>query len=107
MMGLEPDGGPGTGAGLAIQHGQEPGLSGAEAWHTAPFWLVAGAFFLVSVSFHAFFIHLAPLLTDRGVSPQSAALAMSVSAIGGLVGRLGCGYLLDVFSQFIGKTADQ
>jgi MFS family permease len=102
LMGLAPDGGPGTDAGLAARHGQEQGPSGAEAWHTAPFWLMAGAFFLVSVSFHGFIIHLVPLLTDRGVSPQSAALAMSVAAIGGLVGRLGCGYLLDrVFAPYV------
>ncbi|MBV8056313.1 MAG: MFS transporter [Deltaproteobacteria bacterium] len=97
LMGLAPDGGPGTDAGRAASQGQEYGLRGAEAWHTAAFWLMAGAFFLVSVSFLGFYIHLVPLLTDRGVSPQSAALAMSVASIGGFVGRLGCGYLLDRF----------
>ncbi len=102
LMGLAPDGGPATDAGLAAQHGQEQGLSGAEAWHTASFWLMAWAFFLVSVSFHGCIIHLVPLLTDRGVSPQSAALAMSVAATGGFVGRLGCGYLLDrVFAPYV------
>jgi MFS family permease len=102
MMGLESDGGRGTNARLVVPHGQEPGLSGAEVWHTAPFWLMAWAFFLVSVSFHGYIFHLVPLLTDRGVSPQNAALAMSVSAIGGLVGRLGCGYLLDrVFAPYV------
>ncbi|HJY80591.1 MAG TPA: MFS transporter [Candidatus Binatia bacterium] len=97
MMGLVPDGGSGTDAGLTGQCGQEPGLSGAEAWHTAAFWLMVGAFFLQSVGFHGYFIHLAPLLTDRGVSAQSAALVMSLGAVGTVLGRVGGGYLLDRF----------
>jgi cyanate permease len=96
-MGLWPDGATGPQAGSATRQGQEPGLSGREAWHTGTFWLLVGAVFLLSVSFHGQLIHLVPLLTDRGVSAQSAALAVSVGAVGSLVGRLGTGYLLDHF----------
>jgi cyanate permease len=54
-----------------------------------------GAFFLMSVVFHGCIIHLVPLLTDRGLSAQSAALAASVLGTGALAGRVGVGYLLD------------
>lgn len=36
-----------------------------------------------------------PLLTDRGFSPQSAALVASLLAGAGLIGKIGIGYLLD------------
>ena len=37
------------------------------------------------------------LLTDRGVSVQSAAVASSVVGIALLIARIGTGYLLDRF----------
>jgi len=70
-------------------------LSGRAALRTVAFWRMAGAFSLTAVSFAGCFVHLVPLLTDRGAARQSAALAMSVCAAGSLVGRLVCGYLLD------------
>jgi len=63
---------------VAKRNGQEPGLSGHEVWRTGAFWLMVVAFFLQSVGFHGYIIHLAPLLTDRGVSAQSAAMVMSI-----------------------------
>ena len=95
-MGLWPDGAPGPRVGAARQS-QEPGLSRREAWHTGTFWLLVGAFFLLAVSFFGQLIHLVPLLTDRGVSAPRAALAVSVMAVGSLLGRIGTGYLLDRF----------
>src|SRR5215475_5767032 len=85
-MGLWPDGAMGAPAGVAKRNGQEPGLSYHEAWRTDVFWLMVGAFFLQSVGFHGYFIHLVPMLTDRGVSAQSAALVISVGAVGGMPG---------------------
>jgi MFS family permease len=97
-MGLWPDGAMvAPAAGVAKRDGQEPGLSGREAWHTSAFWLMVGAFFLQSVGFHGYYIHLVPLLTDHGVSAQSAAMVMSLGAVGGMLGRVGGGYLLDRF----------
>jgi MFS family permease len=102
LMGLAPDGVLRADAGIASQDSQGQGLSGREAWHSESFWLMVGAFFLASVSFHGCIIHLVPLLTDRGFTPRSAALATSVVATGGFVGRLGCGYLLDrVFAPYV------
>ncbi|NOT53517.1 MAG: MFS transporter [Deltaproteobacteria bacterium] len=96
-MGLWPDGAIVAAAGVAKRTGQEPGLSGREAWHTGAFWLMVGAFFLQSVGFHGYYLHLVPLLTDHGASVQSAALVMSLGAVGGMLGRVGGGYLLDRF----------
>src|SRR5262245_10307577 len=85
MMGLWPDGEAGATATAARQPEPEPGLSSHEARHTATFWVLVSAAFLVSASFVGCLIHLVPLLTDRGVSAQSAALATSVGAGGALL----------------------
>ena len=97
MMGLWPDGGAAAFIGTANQSGQEQGMSGREAWHIGTFWLIFVAFFLISVSVHGCLIHLVPMLTDRGLSAQSAALATSLLGGALLVGRVGAGYLLDRF----------
>ncbi|MCS6924938.1 MAG: MFS transporter [Candidatus Binatia bacterium] len=97
LLGLGPDGAPLVHAEAAQSHHPEPGLSGAEALRTAAFWLMLAAFFLVSASVHGCLIHLVPLLTDRGLSTQSAAFATSLLGGAVLLGRVGTGYLLDRF----------
>jgi len=102
LMGLAPDGVARADAWSTSDDAQGRGLSRCEVWHSRSFWLMVGAFFLASMSFHGCFIHLVPLLTDRGLAPQSAALAMSLAATGSFVGRLGCGYLLDrIFAPYV------
>ena len=96
-MGLLPDGETVVQAGTTKPSGQEAGMSSHEAWHTGTFWLMLGAFFLISVSFHGYIVHLVPLLTDRGTSAQSAALVVSLGATGAVLGRVVGGYLLDHF----------
>jgi MFS family permease len=59
--------------------------------------VLVSAFFLMSASVHGCLIHLVPLLTDRGVSPQLAAMATSLFGGALLIGRVGAGYLLDRF----------
>jgi MFS family permease len=97
QMGLWPDGEANAAATAAKKLEPEPGLSSREARYTATFWLLVSAAFLISASFVGCLIHLVPLLTDRGVSAQSAALATSVGAGGALLARAGTGYLLDRF----------
>lgn len=97
LMGLWPDGEMRAVATAAKKPEQEPGLNSREARHTATFWLLVGAAFLVAASFAGCLIHLVPLLTDCGVSAQSAAVATSVGFGGALLGRAGTGYLLDRF----------
>ncbi|MBI3245322.1 MAG: MFS transporter [Deltaproteobacteria bacterium] len=92
MLGLVSDGMPPS---TATASGKPTGLSSQEARQTGTFWVMVGAFFLMSVAIHGCLIHLVPLLTDRGVSPQGAALATSLLGGALLFGRVGAGYLLD------------
>jgi MFS family permease len=67
------------------------------ALRTLVFWQMVVAFFLVSGTVHGCLTHLAPMLIDRGVSPQNAARATSLLGGAVLVGRVITGYLLDRF----------
>src|SRR5205807_410314 len=58
---------------------------------------MSSAFFLVSLSLNAFLIHIVPMLTDRGISANKAAVATSLIGGGTLLGRVFTGYLLDRF----------
>jgi MFS family permease len=96
-MGLQPDGattGPTYGA---RQDDGDKNIAFSQAWRSNTFWLIAVPFFLMSFSFHGCILHLVPMLTDRGVSPGDAATAASMVGAGGLVARLGSGFLLDLF----------
>ncbi len=95
MMGLEPDGETVGQAETFKPRSPERGLSFHETRHTGTFWLMVGAVFLMSARFHGYIIHLVPLLTDRGLSAQSAALTASLAGGAALIGRVGIGYLLD------------
>ena len=74
---------------------QTEGLTRSEALRSSLLWLLIGAFFVISMSIHACMIHLVPLLKDRGMTPNGAALAASVMGGAGMIGRLAMGYLLD------------
>jgi MFS family permease len=95
-FGLLPDGAPAE----SVAAGSEaivPGLNAADAWRTGTFWLMVCAFFLVSASVQGCMIHLAAMLSDRGISTQVAALGSSLVGAAVLLGRMGTGYLLDRF----------
>jgi MFS family permease len=96
MWGLYPDGERSSVA-LSPRKQHLSGLSAREARQTNTFWVLVSAFFLMSASVHGCLIHLVPLLTDRGVSPQLAAMATSLFGGALLIGRVGAGYLLDRF----------
>ena len=102
LLGLEPDGQIFSPATTQAKNKKEQnlgpgGLSFQQARQTSTFWLLIGVFFLMSASVHGCLIHLVPLLTDRGVSAQNAALATSLLGGALLFGRVGAGYLLDRF----------
>jgi predicted MFS family arabinose efflux permease len=73
------------------------GLRTGEAVRTYVFWLLLSSFFLFSISVNGSIAHLVPMLTDRGFSPERAALAASVLGGATLLGRLLTGALLDRF----------
>ena len=74
------------------------GVTAAEARHSSTFWLMCTSFFLMSVTLCGCMIHMVPMLTDRGISGNAAALAASVLGAATLLGRVGTGYLLDRFA---------
>ena len=95
-MGLLPDGDTDALARSQISVG-EAGPSVSEAARTSAFWIMLFAFFLLTASVHACFLHLPEILTDRGSAARMAALASSVLGVGVFVGRVSSGYLMDKF----------
>jgi MFS family permease len=95
-MGLLPDGASLAQNATQKQNSKE-GLTWREARTSAAFWLMVGAVFLVGASVHGCVLHLASMLSDRGVSPHRVALAITVLGSALMVGRAGSGYLLDRF----------
>ena len=77
---------------------EEAGGSLSGALRTPSFWLVALAFFLATGALVGFLIHMVPLLRDRGMAPERAALAATGFGAAQFAGRLGAGWLLDRLS---------
>ncbi len=73
------------------------GMRAGDAVRTGIFQLLVSAFFLFSIAVNGSIAHLVPMLTDRGFSPERAALAASILGGATLVGRLLTGTLLDHF----------
>jgi MFS family permease len=91
--------GPGVVAEPAPTAGQA-GVGGV--LRTSVFWLIAISVMLSALSINGAIAHLAALLTGRSVSPSSAALALSMLGLSGIVGRLITGHLLDrIFAPFV------
>ena len=80
---------PGTAAQAAA------GVTVRDAMRSRVFWILIAELFLISISQNGAITHLAALLTDRGVSPARAALAVSAMGAAVLIGRLSTGWLLD------------
>jgi MFS family permease len=83
---------------------QTSGLGRREAIRSEIFWVLMIVFFLVSAIVQACLVHLSPLLTDRGISAQRAAFALSLLGAANLIGRLGSGWLLDRFPAILVVT---
>jgi MFS family permease len=92
--GLRPDGDEKTALSDLLPE-EKQGLSWHGIWHSPTFWLLIVIFSLAGVSVHGAALHLAAILTDRGVSAVRAATATSLVGAAVIIGRLGSGYLLD------------
>jgi len=79
----------------AASSGPAAGASVADGLRSWVFWIIVIVLFCVSLGQNASIAHLAALLTDRGVSPASAAFAVSVLGAATLLGRILTGWLLD------------
>jgi sugar phosphate permease len=95
MMGLCPDGESREPAVADKPAGHDFGLTTREALRTNTFWLIVIPIFLIATSIMGCSVHLIPLLTDRRLTPQTAALAASLTGAAVMLGRLVAGYLLD------------
>jgi len=81
----------------AQRHVRLPGTSVRDCLRQRAFWILVASLFLGSVSVNAAIAHISPVLTDRGVSPATAALAASALGLSSFAGRLLTGALLDRF----------
>ncbi len=67
------------------------------ALRSAPFWILAFIIMLSAFNENGLVTNLAAMLTEHGITAQSAALALSVRGGAGIAGRLGTGFLIDRF----------
>jgi MFS family permease len=78
------------------------GMGVLDAFRTRTFWQLCGVFFCVAACVNGGIAHLVPLLTDRGLSGRSAALAASLFGAASIGGRVVNGYLVDrIFAPFV------
>jgi MFS family permease len=99
-LGLTADGAPKKT--ITANEYSTQGVSAREAWRTKTFWLMVCAIVLVSASVQGCVLHLASMFSDRGMNPQTAALAASLAGAAVLLGRVGTGYLLDqIFAPYL------
>jgi MFS family permease len=73
------------------------GVTMFKSMRTKAFWILIATLFISAICVNGTITHLAALLSDRGIPPGSAAMALSSLGIAGLSGRLVTGYLLDRF----------
>ena len=98
----EPRPGEGERGSTSVGVITRPGLSAREALRTLRFWLMGIVFFLVAISVNGTVAHVAPLLTDHGVSTAQAAATMSVFGLATMSGRLLAGWLVDrIFAPYV------
>jgi MFS family permease len=73
------------------------GVSIREGVTSRVFWILVIVLFSQSIAQNGALTHMSALLTDRGVAPSGAALALSAMGAASLFGRLTTGWLLDRF----------
>jgi MFS family permease len=79
---------------------RSPGSAGAslaDGLRSSVFWTLVIVFFASAVATNGVVVHLAALLTDRGVQAGRAALVISTMGAASLAGRLATGWLVDRF----------
>lgn len=84
-----------TATASAAGHHVAEGVDRGEALRTVAFWQLVILLFLGANAFYGAMVHLFPLLLDRGVDRGVAALALSMIAVGSIIGQVVAGVLLD------------
>jgi MFS family permease len=72
-----------------------PGTQASQAFRQWQFWALTIAFFLGVMAINGTLTHVVPLLTDRGVSLQQAAVMFSFAGFAIIGGRILAGWCLD------------
>lgn len=72
-----------------------PGFTLAQAVRKRTFWILLISTAIVGSAIPGALVHLAPMLTDKGVPQAQALAALSFFAIAAMVGRMVGGFLLD------------
>ena len=108
-MGLTPYGAaarvPGT-AGASPPVADEPRTTLTDAIRTAPFWLLAGSFWVCGyTSTGLIMTHLIPHATEHGFHGGQAAQALGVMGAFNIVGTIASGWICDRFGQKVPLAA--
>jgi MFS family permease len=81
------------------------GVTLREAVRSYRFWIIAGAFFTISLGISGVIINMISLLQDSGLTATQAARIASLIGIGVIVARLTIGYVVDrVFAPAVGAV---
>lgn len=73
------------------------GVTWQQGLRSFSFWTITAILFVSSISMNGAITHLSPLLTDRGITAENAALCASILGGSSLLGRVVVGWLLDRF----------
>ena len=87
----------GADAAPAEQGRRAPAGNNLKALADPHFLRIAAVFLLCSVGIFGTIVHVVPMLTDLGLSPNRAAGLASILGVAVIVGRIVTGFLLDVF----------
>ena len=93
--------GPDRGSKGAANPGHQ-GIGLAAAVRSRPFLLMFTGFLLASLGMYTPIAHLVPYAEDRGISPQSAAILLSLLGVGSAVGRFAIGAAADRIGRWRG-----
>ena len=74
------------------------GLDWRRALAARSFWLIALGVCCMSLAENGVLVHLAPMLSDRGLKVEDAALIVSILGGASVAGRLFLGWILDYFA---------
>ena len=85
-------------AGEVIARPVLPGLTVAEAWRDRALWQIGISTFLMMMLTIGLLIHQFPIMVDAGVTRTEAAWLVSLFGLGGIVGKLATGALMDRYS---------
>jgi MFS family permease len=79
------------------------GTSVRAALGSRVFWCLALGVVLASLALNGSLVHVVPMLTERGWTPDRAAAALTAAGLAGMTGRIVVGFLIDrMFAPYVG-----